>query len=65
MSNEAVQLKCPRCGHVWQMAAAVIRRRYEQIIYRDTPPPDPAIEDYRVQCPVCHTHFIVGLQTQN
>jgi hypothetical protein len=63
MTNEQIPLKCPRCGHTWQRSAAEIRRQYEQMIYKGDPP--PGIEEYRVQCPVDHTYFIVGLPIQN
>lgn len=55
MSDNEIELKCPRCGHIWREDIAKLDRQ-AQVIYKGAGTRTVA---YRARCPKCGAYVIV------
>ncbi len=61
MSDTMIEVRCPRCGHTWNVDVNTLHEEtLYKMFYRNTEKPN--IKTYRLPCPKCGTYVIVDIQ---
>ena len=63
MSDNLIEIKCPRCGHVWQVDVTQLEAASQEmfkVLLRGKPKPKKT--SYRVSCPNDGTSIVVEVE---
>ncbi len=64
MSSNLIQVKCPRCGHVWYVDVKEDLEKQQSMFKHLTleSAMQPQVTSYRVRCPHDGTYFVVEVK---
>ncbi len=64
MSSNLIQVKCPRCGHVWYVDVKDLEKQQQSMFRHLTLESalQPRVTSYRVRCPQDGTYVVVDVK---